>query len=129
MEFSLWVASRFQRQASSASFTPRVGRRAIEKERRGREGSRTQQLVTRASRKLAELSFTCTKLWGKDLSPGELYLRQHFNQCSECSVLLERRALGVQLVVELILENCLDNVSNHLVDRASHILILFESAK
>ena len=60
-EFSLWVASRFQRQASSANFTPRVGRRATENERRGREGSRTQQLVTRHSRKLAKLSFTCYK--------------------------------------------------------------------
>ena len=60
--FSLWVSSRFQRQASSANLTPRVGRRAMEKERRGREGSRTQQFVTRERRKLAKLSFTCWKL-------------------------------------------------------------------
>ena len=58
-EFSLWVASRFQRQASSANLTPKVGRRAMERERRGREGSRIQQLVTRANAKLAMLSFTC----------------------------------------------------------------------
>ena len=57
-EFSLWVESKFQRHAASANFTPRVGRRATENERRGKEGSRTQQLVTRASRKLAKLSFT-----------------------------------------------------------------------
>ena len=61
-EFSLWVESNFQRQAASANFTPRVGRRAMENESRGREGSRTQQLVTRASRKLTKLSFTFNKL-------------------------------------------------------------------